>query len=239
MKNTLLLLICVLAGFPGSLFAQEPMEPGMPPPPDEFGPPGEGEPPPPMMEPGGESPAPVDQWMERMKDRHPEDFEHLREMREKDPMAFRGVLRQRLTDERVLAKLKEHQEVYEALMRLPEQERKEVLRSLSPSAPFGGPGGGPGKRDPKIREMERETLEMSRAFRAAKDETEKTRIRGDLRAKLEELFDLRERERKSHIDRIEKDLAELQKTLADRQAHRDEIITRRLEQLTEGEKLGW
>ena len=242
MKTTLLLLVCALAAWPGSRPAQEPPDPGLPPPPDEFGPPGDVDLPPPMMGPetGPEgAPPAVDRWMERMRDRDPERFERMCEMRDKDPDGFRGVLRQRLTTERTLAKLKNCPTVYEALMSLPEAEREQVLRDLAPSAPFGGPGGRPARMNSQIREMERDTLEMSRAFRTAKDEAEKSKIRDDLRAKLGEVFDLREQERRSHFERIQKDVSELQKTLADRQAHRNEIIARRLEQLTEGEKLGW
>lgn len=243
MKTTLILVAAIVLLSSAPLPAQEPMESPMPPPESEMAPPGPPPDmePPPGLEPGPENAPPeaVDRWLERMKARNTGDFERLHKMREEDPKGFRGVLRQRLTSERVLARLREHPKVYEFLMALPEQERDEVLRKLTPSVPFGGPGRRPEMMNPEIRELEKQALDVSRACREARDDAEKAAIRDDLRAKLGQLFDLRENERKGHIERIEHELSDLKKTLDDRQAHRDEIIARRLEQLTEGEKLGW
>ncbi|MBN1268830.1 MAG: hypothetical protein JXB04_04525 [Kiritimatiellae bacterium] len=123
----------------------------------------------------------------------------------------------------------------------PEAFRRALVQRLSKERMKGGwHRGGPGRiSSPEIDRLEKESREMGRAYRAAATAEEKTAIRDDLRAKLEALFDLRERERAQHIAEIEKHLAELKGALEGRAARRDQIIGHRLLQLTEGEGLAW
>lgn len=230
--------LCALV--PAFLAAQEPPERFMPPPgEEEMVPPPMGGP----AEPGPEAPppgAPVDQWMERMKQDHPADFERLRALREKNPEGFRWALHQRLREERILKALRDHPKVFEFLMGLPEEERAKVLLKLAQTqGPRGGPHGPPGMMNPEILRLETEARQLSRTYRETTDETARQKLRQDLRQRLETLFDLREKERAAQIQRIETDLTNLKKALDDRKARREEIINRRLQELTDGDALKW
>jgi len=242
MKSTRMLklpAVFLLALVPALLAAQEPPEASMPPPDkDEIAPP-------PMegpAEPGPEAPppgAPLDQWMDRMKQDHPADFERLHKMREENPEGFRWALHQRLRRERVLQSLRDHPKVFEFLMSLPEQERNQVLLKLAQAQGPRGPHGPPDIMNPDILRLETEARQLSRSYHESADETARQKMREDLRQRLEALFDLRETERAAQIQRIETDVAKLRKTLEDRKAHREEIIDRRLQELTDGDALRW
>ena len=61
-------------------------------------------------------------------------------------------------------------------------------------------------------------------------EADKTRL-DELRAKLAELFDLREAERQDEIKRLEERLAKLKSDLEKRKSHRQDVVDRRLKEL--------
>jgi uncharacterized membrane protein YccC len=93
--------------------------------------------------------------------------------------------------------------------------------------------------NPEIQRLEEEVVQLSRAYRQTSDPAQKEQLRNDLRAKLQTLFALREKGRQDHIQRIEKDLAQLKATLDQRLKNRDQIISRRLQELTDGDGLTW
>jgi hypothetical protein len=98
---------------------------------------------------------------------------------------------------------------------------------------------GPPPMNPEIMRIEKETMDISMTYRQAADATQKEQLQKDLRQKLEILFDLREKERQEHIRRIETDLANLKKSVDQRQSNRQQIIDRHLQELTEGDGLRW
>ncbi|MFH0954287.1 MAG: hypothetical protein V1873_08155 [Verrucomicrobiota bacterium] len=235
-----LLALWVLLAVPRFAASQEPPEEFMPPPgEEEMAPPPMGGP----AEPGPEAPppgAPVDQWMERMKQDHPAEFERLRALREKNPEGFRWALHQRVREGRVLKALRDYPKVFEFLMGLPEDERAKVLLKLAQAqGPRGGPHGPPAMLNPEILRLETEARQLSRTYRETTDETARQKLREDLRQRLEALFDLREKERAAQIERIQADVSNLKKALEDRKARREEIISRRLDELTDGDALKW
>lgn len=231
--------LCLLLTIPLFAAGQEPPEemPGPPPEDAEFMPPPGG---PPPGEEGLAPPGPpVDQWMEHLRKERPEDFERLKQLRQDDPQAFRGALHQRLRQERIMRNLKDHPRVMEFLLGLPEQERDQVLRKLAPGGPGRGFRGPPEVTNPEVMKLEAEAQRLAKSYRKAAGDDERAKIRGELQGKLETLFDLREQERARQIERIETDLGKLKKALEDRQAHRADIISRRLGELTDGDALKW
>jgi hypothetical protein len=243
-----LLIAAFVLCAPSSVPAQDAMAP---PPPDgpspELIPSDDGTPPPGDFEPEmgrGRGPAHsgemLDRWMERLSTRNPQEYERLQKLRAEDPEAFRHALHSRLREERAMAGLRDLPKLKEFIRSLSPEERDEVLRRFA--APPGGRGGPHGFQpgmNPEIRDLERETMELSKAYRESADAAQKEKIRTDLKTKLGALFDLRESERQAHVEQIEKDLANLKNSLTDRQARREEIIERRLTELTDGDALRW
>jgi hypothetical protein len=60
---------------------------------------------------------------------------------------------------------------------------------------------------------------------------ERTKIKKELQSKLEMLFDLKEKERKSEVEMLERELAELKASLEVRKNNKADIILRRLSEL--------
>ncbi len=244
MKRIPLCLILALAlSAPLFVRAQDPMldepPPGMIPPDEEAPPPGE-----PVLEPGNDqgpdrSGAMVERWLERLRAKNPQEFERLQKLREEDPEAFSRALHSRLREERAMASLREFPKLQEFIRSLPPSERQQIFRKMAGQEGPGGPRGFPPKMNPQIRDLERETMALSKKYRDSTDDAEKETVRAELKTKLGVLFDLRETERRAHVERIEKDLANLKQGLADRQARREEIIERRLAELTDGDDLRW
>lgn len=86
----------------------------------------------------------------------------------------------------------------------------------------------------KIHSMEAKSKALGRRYREA-DEAEKAKIKTQLQSLLGELFDLRNLDREEEVSRLEKRLDELRRSLAMREKNKEQIIERRLLQLT-GEK---
>jgi hypothetical protein len=208
MKNSILTAVVLLLALT-PVFAQEPPEQPEGPPPEmmepEMGPP-------PSHDPlqGERSEAPfVDRWLDRMKEKHPEEYARLLKLRETSPEEFRQALHEKLAQEK--------------------------MRSRS----HDGEHGRPPPMNPEIMKSEKEAMDIAKTYRQTTDAAQKEQIRKDLRQKLEVLFDLREKDRQEHIRRIEADLANLKKSVDQRQKNREQIIDRRLQELTGEEGLRW
>jgi hypothetical protein len=80
------------------------------------------------------------------------------------------------------------------------------------------------------RELDRRSHRLAREWHeASQDESE--RLKTELRALLEELFDVREVHRADQIAELERELERLRTTLEERQADRDAIVEGRLKEL--------
>ena len=204
MKRALLLIVASLLTLTPAL-AQDPPEG----PPPEMGGPDMGPPPSHESLQGDQPESPfVDRWLEKMKEKHPEEYARLQKLRETNPEEFRQALHEKLMQEK--------------------------MRFRSRDGEHGRP-----PMNPEILKSEKEAMDISRTYRQTTDAVQKEQIRKDLRAKLEVLFDLREKDRQDHIRRIEADLADLKKSVDQRQSNREQIIDRRLQELTEGDGLRW
>lgn len=85
--------------------------------------------------------------------------------------------------------------------------------------------------------LEFETRELSLKYEKA-SEADKEIIKGSLRARLGELFDLKTKGQERRVKHMEGEIAKLKKGLETRKANKAKIVDQRLEQMT-GEGFGW
>lgn len=72
------------------------------------------------------------------------------------------------------------------------------------------------------------------------DDNEKPKIINDLKSKLNQLFDIKEKARSLEVEYLEKELAQLKESLKVRKSNKGEIINRRLNELIgKGDYLVW
>lgn len=88
------------------------------------------------------------------------------------------------------------------------------------------------EREMKIRDLERQSRELSESYRKSSDEAARRTMRTNLTNVIALLFDLREMNRQDEVKRMEMDLRRLKETLEQRQKNRVGIIERRIQQLT-------
>ncbi len=217
----------------------------------------------PMRPPG---PPPLERWMEKQKIENPAEYERLKQLQTQDPKAFRHMMLKRLNQERFRMAFKDHPQIYEAFKNLPDNERDEILRKLTQAGPQGGqpmqgqlgqgqPGQGqPGQGqpmqgqpaqgrpemiNPEVKQLTDETMELSRSYHEAPSAEMREKIRGELRAKLEVLFDAREKDRQANVERMEGEMNRLKDALKQREENRDTIIDERLNEMTGSDTLKW
>lgn len=91
----------------------------------------------------------------------------------------------------------------------------------------------------KIKELEFKSMKLAVKY-ADKDEKKKDDVKKELQDTLGELFDLKQKSRSEEIEKLEKRMSELKKSVQDREKNKSEIIKNRFLELT-GEKsnLDW
>lgn len=175
---------------------------------------------------------PLQRFMEVLREQNPEEFDRLKKLREEDPEAFRRELHQRLQKERDRRGL----QAGRAMEQQPPEDRGRMGHHLQ----AGGPGPeGMNVRSPETDRLEQKSRELAQAYRVATDEVEKARLQAELKANLAESFDAREKLRHERFAQMENRIKKIRELMEQRQAQREEIINRRLKELTEGEKLAW
>lgn len=169
----------------------------------------------------------LESWLEHMRRENPEEFERLMTLREEDPEAFRQALRSRRDG------LREHgapegrsgdRRVQGAPRDLPPEEQRR------PMAGFARGRDGSGAKDPAITRLEQQTRRLVNACRNASGE-ERDQLHAKLRVNLEEIFELRERQRREMVERMSRKLETLREELEKRDKQRDKLIDRRMEEL--------
>ncbi len=91
----------------------------------------------------------------------------------------------------------------------------------------------------RMKQLEVKEKRLAREYKEA-PESEKPRIHSELRTVLDELFDLRELDRRDQISKMEQRLQQLRQTLQERAEKKDEIIEHRMEMLTHDlDELRW
>lgn len=91
------------------------------------------------------------------------------------------------------------------------------------------------ERSKKIMELEIDTEALGVKYQSEKG-GDKQKIKDELRVKLNDLFELRESERKEEFESLEKRLNELRESLSERRKNKDEIVKNRMRELTGEEK---
>ena len=81
-----------------------------------------------------------------------------------------------------------------------------------------------------VEQLEMQTESLIIQFEYAKD-SEKNGLISKLKTKLDELFEMKEKERALNVQMLEKELTQLKESLSVRQQHKKEIINRRLNEL--------
>lgn len=191
----------------------------------------------------------IDQWLDALKKRNPEEFERMRRLREEDPEAFRRHLHQKLQDLRQRGNgLQDRPGVLAALNGLSPEDREWVMQRLQQPPFHGGYNGfaaGPGRdrmglpdfkrvTSPEIVQGEERATELAARCRAAAAGAEKDALQAELRETLARLFDLRETARAEQYRQIEEKFARIKKQLDEHMSDRDAIIDGRLREMLEG-----
>ena len=90
-----------------------------------------------------------------------------------------------------------------------------------------------------VRELELFTEAISVRYEHANDK-EKPKIINDLKSKLDQLFDMKEKARSLEVEFLEQELAQLKESLKVRKSNKGDIINRRLNELIgKGDYLDW
>lgn len=201
-------------------------------------------PPPPQHSPDGARHGPgrgrsVERWLGHMERERPEEFAEMQRLREEDPEEFQRRMRSRrdqLRQRNVQATLADIPRLNEFLAGLPEKERNDIVgrlgRMYGPERRGQHPDRGP-DRNPKVREFTREIDALAAQYREA-DKPQRKQLKQEIRQRLEASFDLAESDRQEHIQRAEERLETLKDSLRTRSENREEIIARRLEEMTGG-----
>lgn len=175
----------------------------------------------------------VDEWLARIQDRDPDEYERLIALREEHPVAFRMEMRRRVHEGRMLRVIREEfPGFYEYLQSLDQDERDRLgnfLQRLADDRPEVG------RRPPRSRfadfEDDLELRRLRRAWREA-DEEERAQLRRRIRNHVEQLFDERTQAQQGEVDQLEDQLRRLQTLLETRQSRRSDWIDQVLERLT-------
>lgn len=229
-----LVVLVVFAGLVSTVWAQDPPSGegsvGMPPPEEVFGMEGPDAPPPRNN--------PIDLWLNNLRVRDPDEYARLTELRMKDPDKFHAEMYKKLRHQQTLEVLDKNPRFKQVFDQLPEEERTRITELISQPVMKKGPGKH-GRPNPEIEKMEAETGELARMYQEAPDAVEKQKIKDTIRSKLEALFDLRQKDREQMIARMEKKMADLRRNLDEKKGRREEIIDRRLKDLTGDDPLAW
>lgn len=81
------------------------------------------------------------------------------------------------------------------------------------------------------RQMERDAQELARVIRLLPEGTERQQKTDTLRSMLNEIFELKQENRRREIERLQQKIQELQESIQEREQMREAMIDRRLQQL--------
>ncbi len=151
--------------------------------------------------------------------------------------------------DRLMARLREIEDLLKKGVGIEDQrelmaERRKIQDELQRR---GGPPGPPmdpemAKRMEEMGRLERDTQELGAKLRRipAENKDERTVVLGKLGEAVTKLFDLREEMRAREVDMLKRRLEELTKMLDKRKANRNQIIDKRIKQLSgEADELDW
>lgn len=79
--------------------------------------------------------------------------------------------------------------------------------------------------------LDQQSQNLAEQYRKAKAPEEKSRIKQELKSLLDQLFDIREKNKEAEIHHLEEDLNRLKSTMTERRKNKAQIVTARLEEL--------
>ncbi len=86
--------------------------------------------------------------------------------------------------------------------------------------------------------LEYDVRELALRYKNASD-ADKTKIKSEMKNKLNELFEIRTKVQELRLKRLENEIKELKDTITKRRANKDKIVDQRLNQLIGGKELNW
>ncbi len=191
--------------------------------------------PPPNREPGpppGPPPS-IEKFFDIIRQRNPEEYERLRQLRETDPAAFRAEIAARIEQERIRRGIGAPPGEGPGPRMAPRGDRE--FRRPRP----GEEGDAMAVHSPEVEAHERKAREIAESLRAAKTDEERAARTRELRDELAQAFDLREQLRRERIKQMRERLEKVEAFLAARQANRDAILDRRVNELIGEDPTSW
>ena len=95
-------------------------------------------------------------------------------------------------------------------------------------------------RQRQIMRLQIRVESLSNQYRRSQDQEARASIERELRTVLDELFDLREEEKRADLERMSRELERLRSIISERRTNKAEIVDRRLQQLIgERETMEW
>ncbi|MCK4352997.1 hypothetical protein KAW65_06270 [candidate division WOR-3 bacterium] len=92
----------------------------------------------------------------------------------------------------------------------------------------------------KQQELEVKSWKLAEDYKSVETDAEKEKIKSDLKTLLNELFDLKEKDKEFELQRLEKEIAKIKELITKRKAHKNEIIENHFNRLIgEKEYLEW
>ncbi|GEM_PF-2312955 len=181
---------------------------------------------------------PVEEWMQRLREDDPEEYERMEELRQSDPAAFRDALRERVRRRRMLHELRrQHPQLHEFMIRQPRHEREGMMRTLMrhstrETRPDWMPARHPGFPScPETQDIVKEMRSLLDAYRTEPDPEKREALAEALRTHVEELYDIREQQQLERIRWMEERLHRLKKEWETQREQRDQLVEEYLEQL--------
>ncbi len=176
----------------------------------------------------------LEQWLERLSEEGPSEYERLMELKDQQPAAFREELRNHLHDARSMRRLRNaYPDLHQHLEQMPREERVR-FRALLGEDPEARPGRHRRLSQEYLTEHEA-TREFVKEWRAAEDTDGRETARTALRNHLEELFDQRMEAQEEEIRRAEERVERLRSLLDERRDDRETWVDRILQRLLQEE----
>lgn len=167
----------------------------------------------------------VEQVMKRIKQRNPEEFERLNKLRQEDPEAFRKALKDRLDKAHWGGRAGSNKVV--ATVAPGERDQGQGVQHAR------NPGGNDGaRRNAELNKCEQDIRALAESYKRASPDEQKM-LQADLKKKISETFELREKLRQEAIQRVEAQLTKLKKEATLGKAKREAVVESRFKELTE------
>ena len=201
----------------------------------------------------------MERWMNYLRTTRPEEYERLSRLRTEDPEAFRAEMRERMQQVRTRTEPRDGGRSSTADAEAkpgepkgdgdrPSHERNPRQGEWSDRKPGASPrDSAPGNHrdgmthgrsprlpaDPATEKLVAELRALSERYKKAENADSRSAIEKEVREKLAEAHDRRERERAERIAQMEKEIVRMREDMEKRRENRDKLIGRKV-----GEVLG-